>query len=320
MLGRGVNAILKHSPPSYPWGNTLSLCEQSDLRICNLECVLSDKGEPYPREKAFHFRTDTRNIDSLKYADINIVSLANNHTLDFGSEALHEMLTILPRHGVHFSGAGKDLKHAATVATASVNGVKIGMIAFTDNEPEWEAGKNKPGVFYVPINLKDKRAKYLLNVIKRAKKDLDLLIISAHWGPNWGYEVPKEHTDFAHRLIDAGADIIFGHSPHVFRGIEIYKQRPIIYSAGNFIDDYAVDEAERNDQSFIFIVEVGPPKISKLTLYPSVIENFQARLADDGEFEAEVIANKMMGLCDSMHTPTVWNSEDKYLEVQINND
>lgn len=97
--------------------------------------------------------------------------------------------------------------------------------------------------------------KRLLDTIRAYNRVADYLIVSAHWGSNLGYVPPKEHVAFAHALVDAGADLVFGHSSHVFRGIEVYKDRPILYGAGNFVDDYAVDTIERNDQSFIYLLE-----------------------------------------------------------------
>lgn len=315
MLGRGVNAALKHNPPSYPWGNTLPIFKSADLRICNLECVIADVGEPWPN-KTFHFRTDPKNIEVLKLANLSPVSLANNHALDFGPEALGQMINILKKESINFAGAGSDIIEASMPALEDGEGNYIGMIAFTDNEPGWEAKENTPGIFYVPLSLNDKRAKMLFDIIKKTRDDVNILIVSAHWGPNWGYEVPKEQITFAHALIDAGADIIYGHSAHVSRGIEIYKGKPIFYSTGNFIDDYAIDEIERNDQSFIFIVEVDPPEFKKITLFPTIIRNYQAKLAKN--IVAEEIILKMQNLCNMLKTSSKYSREKKYLEILIN--
>jgi poly-gamma-glutamate capsule biosynthesis protein CapA/YwtB (metallophosphatase superfamily) len=239
MLGRLVNEVLESAPTERPWGDTLSILRSADWRLCNLECVISDRGKPwsaYP--KAFHFRSDAKNIAVLATAGMNAVSLANNHVLDYGYDALVEMLEILDRAGIVHGGAGRNYDEASRLATSEASGRKLGLLAFTDNEPDWEATADRPGVFYVPTDLADWRAKKLLNMIRESRKVVDLLIVSAHWGSNWGYSPPHEHVIFAHALVDAGADIIFGHSCHVFRGIEFYKGRPILYGAGDFVDDY----------------------------------------------------------------------------------
>jgi poly-gamma-glutamate capsule biosynthesis protein CapA/YwtB (metallophosphatase superfamily) len=118
---------------------------------------------------------------------------------------------------------------------------------------------------------------------------------------------------FAHALIGAGADIIFGHSGHVFQGIELYKHRPIVYCAGNFIDDYAVDEVERNDESFVFTLEMNGARLSRIVLHPAVIADYQARLAEGDR--ARSIALKMTRLCDRLGTPARWLEAEKTLEI-----
>ena len=314
MLGRGVNSILEHKPPYYPWGDTLPLFEHADWRVCNLECVLSDRGQPWSAyAKAFHFRSAARNVAALTAAGMNAVSLANNHVLDYGNEALLQMLEVLDHAKIVYSGAGVDFAQASQMAVVETQGRKLGLLAFTDNEPPWEATPQRPGIFYVPVDLKDARAQGLLKMVRELKDTVDLLIISAHWGGNWGYIPPQEHIEFAHALIEAGAGLVFGHSSHVFRGIEFHKDRPILYGVGDFVDDYAVDEIERNDQSFIFTVDVDQRPPQHLRLYPTVIRRCQASLAEGGE--ARRIARKMEELCGAFHTPARWNEARQCLEA-----
>lgn len=314
MLGRLVNQFLKRELPAYPWGDTLLIFKKAHLRICNLECVISDRGSPWNKTpKVFHFRSDAKNIETLKSAEINAVSLANNHALDFEYEAMFEMLRILDGAGIYHAGAGANFEEAARPSLFEVSGKKIALIAFTDNEPDWEATAERPGVFYVPIDLEDDRAKRLFEIVRQTKKEADIIIASAHWGPNWGYRPRKNQIPFGHLLIDSGADIVFGHSCHVFQGIEIYRGRPILYSTGDFIDDYAVDGIERNDESFIFLIEISDNKTFRLRLYPTIISDFQARLAEKNE--AKKIALKMENLCKELNTSAVWHEKESYLEI-----
>jgi len=314
MLGRMVNETLKTVPPNYPWGNVLSVFQKADVRMANLECVVSDRGNPWTvTPKVFRFRTDAKNVEALKIAQINAVSIANNHTLDFEYEAMFEMIKLLDEAGISHAGAGANLEEASRPALWKINGVKIGFIAFTDNEPDWGATDQRPGIFYVPIDREDDRAKRLFEIVHDTQKEVDHLIVSAHWGPNWGYSPRRDHIPFGHALIDQGADIVFGHSCHVFQGIEIYQGRPILYSTGDFIDDYAVDEIERNDESFIFLVEMEKEKITKLHLYPTLIRNFQTRLV--ARNEAPKIARKMKDLCAELNTPARWDEDEQRLEI-----
>lgn len=306
MLGRLVNEMLRGRSAQYPWGDTLPVFRDADFRMGNLECVLSDYGAPWSATpKVFRFRSDSKNAAVLKAAGLDAVSLANNHTLDFGYEALFEMLKILDQYGIAHAGAGENDEKASRSSVIDQKATKVGIIAFTDNEPEWEATDEKPGIFYVPVDGQDRRAQRLFQIVGRARGKADLLIVSAHWGPNWGYRPQPKHIPFAHALIDAGADIVYGHSCHVFQGVEIYKGRPIFYSTGNFVDDYAVDEIERNDESFIFIVEIKDGTLKKLWLYPTVIESFQARLAASDR--ARAIAEKMKRVSEGFGTIFVWD-------------
>ena len=317
MLGRLVNKHLATAAPAYPWGDTLELLRQADARYANLECVLASGGEPEPG-KIFHFRSDLKNVASLLAAGIDVVSLANNHVLDFGKDAFQEMLPALDGHGILHAGAGQDLDAARRPAVRRVGGAAVGFIAFTDNQPDWGARDTAPGVYYVPVEDGGPRAAALLDglldLVRRTKARVQLLIVSAHWGGNWGADAPAPHQDLARDLIEAGADVVFGHSPHIFRGVGIYRNRPIIYSAGDFIDDYAVDPAERNDQSFVFMVETEGNEPRRLRLYPTVITGFQARLARGS---APDIAARMQRLSSHLDTQSTWNASDRCLEIPL---
>ena len=314
MLGRMVDEVLETQPPKYSWGDTLPILETADWRMCNLECVISDSGAPWSGyAKAFHFRSSAKNIAVLEAACINAVSLANNHTLDYDYDAMFEMLRILDRAGIGHSGAGENLEAASRLAVSSVNGTKVGLLAFTDNEPGWEATAHQPGVFYVPIDVKDTRARNLLEIVRGERDSVDILIVSAHWGSNWGYAPETGHVDFAHALIDAGASVVFGHSCHVFRGIEFYKGCPIFYSAGNFVDDYAVDPIERNDEAFIYVLQARDQAVETVCLYPTLIRSCQARRAEG--LRQTAIVRKMQELCAGLGTSADWNTERQWLEV-----
>jgi poly-gamma-glutamate capsule biosynthesis protein CapA/YwtB (metallophosphatase superfamily) len=315
MLGRLVNEELKHADPAYVWGDTLPLFRAADLRASNLECVLSDRGRPWSATpKVFHFRSDAKNVETLKRAGVGLVSLANNHVLDYEYDALIEMLGILDRSGIGRAGAGRNRDEARRPAVVECAGIRLAMIACTDNEPEWEATAERPGTFYVPIEPGEERAQDLLRSVAEASRMYDLVMVSLHWGPNWGYRPPAEHIAFGRALVEAGAAVVFGHSPHVFRGIEIYRGRAILYSAGNFIDDYAVDEIERNDESFVFAVDAEGRSVREISLYPTVIRRLQARRAGPGR--ARAIAAKMEALCRDLGTISRWSMAESCLKIQ----
>jgi poly-gamma-glutamate synthesis protein (capsule biosynthesis protein) len=307
MLGRMVNEALRDERPGYPWGDTLSLFHKVDWRACNLECVISDHGSPWARSpKTFHFRSDSKNIAVLQAARIDAVSLANNHTLDFNHRGMVEMLRLLDGAHVNHCGAGLDIRQASRLAISEVRGMRIGMLSFTDNEPEWEAGMDHPGIHYVPIDEPDERTTALLSLVSHSRTEVDLLIVAAHWGGNWGNQPPITHTRLAHDLIRAGANVICGHSPHVSRGIEVFQGGLILYSTGDFIDDYAIDPVERNDRTWAFEIQAENSQITSFQLHPIVISHCQAHMADPEEARAMLVA--MQELCTPLGTSSVVSS------------
>ncbi len=315
MLGRLVDELLEVVDSSYPWGDLLSLFRCADWKGCNLECVFTDQTEFYELPpKVFRFKSAVKNIEVLKDAGIRVVSLANNHVLDFGKKALCEMLDYLDAAGILHSGAGVNLEESRLPAIDQIQRLKIGFLAFTDNEPSWEASE-EAGIHYVPVQLDDPRAQTLFELVKETKTKVDFLIVSAHWGPNWGFEVPTKHIDFAHKLIEEGADVVFGHSPHVFRAIEIFHHSLILYSCGDFIDDYMVDPYFRNDWSFVFLLILEGKKLVSLRLFPVVIANFKAQKARGRE--AEEIIERMISLCRPFGTKIYWEKGKPYCWVKL---
>lgn len=330
MLGRGVNQVLAAESAAYVWGDTLSYFANASARIGNLECVISDrKKSSCPIEKEFRFRSDSKNVDVLRRAKIDAVSLANNHVLDFGPEALNDMLVLLRQSKIGFAGAGRDLAAAARACVGEVGGGhgdgggcdprhKLAMIAVTDNEPDWKAGRKRPGVNFVPIGgAASSRAEQTLDQsIRKLKAVGFLVIVSVHWGGNWGKNPTGEQILFAHRRVDSGADIIFGHSPHVLRAVEFYRDRPILYSTGDFVDDYAVEPLQRNDLSALFFVDVAeaPAPVFRVRLIPTVVRNCQALLAR-GE-ERERIVSELATLSQQRGSFTFWNREKGELLIE----
>jgi poly-gamma-glutamate capsule biosynthesis protein CapA/YwtB (metallophosphatase superfamily) len=315
MLGRQVNTCLQHEPSAYPWGDTLPIVGGATVRMCNVECVLANRGEPWTATpKVFHFRSDAKNVAVLQAAHLDAVSLANNHAIDFGYEALADMLSLLDASGIPHAGAGRTLQEAMQPAVVRTGEGSVSLLAFTDNEPAWEATPEKPGVLYVPVDdAADPRAKRLLGLVRQTKATTDYLVVSAHWGSNWGNVPPPGHVLLGRALVEAGADIVFGHSAHVLRGVEVYRRRPILYSAGDFIDDYAIDPVDRNDESGIFVLEMRQRRLRRIELYPTIIEDLQARRARGTR--AEHIAGRMERLSAALGTPMTWHAPPGYLAV-----
>lgn len=301
MLGRLVNDALSRYSPAYFWGDTRGLLRRADLTLINQEFVITRSRKKW-REgiKAFHYRADPAVIRLYRSAGIDYVSLANNHILDFGKEGLMENLKILNQHRVAHAGAGKNFTEAQKPAWLTVKGIKIAVISFTNNMPEWNAA-NKPGLFYLAINKKNTVPIKKL-IAKAKKKGADYVIISAHWGPNWRARPYQDFIEFAHTVMDGGADLFHGHSAHVMNGIEIYQGKPIFYNMGDFIDDYAIDPIRRNDLSYIARVTLNPisRKFTKIELFPTVISHMQVNRAQGKDFD--IVAHRLKKLSSEMRT------------------
>jgi len=210
MLGRLVDRHVLANPatrPAYVWGNTLPLWRQMDLRMVNLECVIATTGEPWV-PKTFHFRGGPRAIDALETAGIQLVSLANNHVLDFGAEALRECLGRLRRASIRYAGAGETSAEAVAPAMLTAGGITLAVVALTDGEPEWEATPDRPGTAYVrcdPGGLAEPYRTRVARTLAQARAAAHLVIVSAHVGSNWGPPAARTQA-LAREMIDLGAD------------------------------------------------------------------------------------------------------------------
>jgi len=317
MLGRGVNVALRRFGPAYPWGDMLSCLSAADLAIINLECVIAGSGQPWSRwPKVFHFRADPVAVSSLRLAGIDGVVLANNHVLDYEEEALLEMLDLLRQRGIAYTGAGRNIEEARRPALLEARGLRVGVVAFTDNEPGWVATDDTPGTNWIQISLKEQSLKPVREAISSARTaGAELVIFSIHWGPNMVKRPSDLFRQFAHAVIDAGADVFHGHSAHLFQGIELYRGRPVIYDAGDFVDDYAVDPKLRNDWGLLFRLQVEQASIKQLELIPVVIADYQVNLAMGSEQKA--IAERIRALSAEMGTTVRQEGERLWIACNV---
>lgn len=273
MIGRLVNDQLKNNPPEYPWGDLLPLLHTTDTNIGNLETTLTIS--PDAVQKVFNFKSDPKNVDTLLSAHFEYVTIANNHILDYSLSGFEETLDTLKKAGIPYVGAGRNDTEAAAPLIFEQGGITLGMLGCTDNEPDWKATPTKPGTRYLKIGDIDAIAPN----IEKLRSQVDIVILSIHWGPNMRERPTQTFIDFAHQLIDLGVEIIHGHSAHLFQGVECYNGGLILYDTGDFVDDYYVDPELRNDRSFFFCVEVSKKGFERLVMIPTKISAFQVNLA-----------------------------------------
>jgi poly-gamma-glutamate capsule biosynthesis protein CapA/YwtB (metallophosphatase superfamily) len=299
MLGRGVNEALRAARPEQPWGDTLPLFLSADLRVINLECAITEHKRPWSRTpKVFHFRADPPAVEVLRAARVDACSLANNHTLDFGEQGLLDTLAHLEAAGIRYAGAGRDPEEAARPVLLEGG---VALVAFTDNEPPFAAGPDKPGTNYLPVSTEPAVLRRVEETIAAAREaGAETVVFSNHWGPNMVRRPPDAFRRFARAVVDLGADVYYGHSAHVFQGVEVYRGKPILYDTGDFIDDYAVDPDLRNDRSLLFGVSVEGGELRRLELFPVVLPYARVVLAEGAEREA--ILDRMARLSGEMGT------------------
>ena len=305
MLGRGVDAATRRMRPTDMWGDVLPLLWQADLRIANLECALTRHAAPWTRSwKMFHFRAAPGAVRFLQAARIDACALANNHVLDFEERGLVDTLNALDAAGIRHAGAGRDAAAAASPALLEVRGdppCRVALVAFTDNEPDFAAGAQRPGTNHLEVSLAPATLARVADAIAAARAGgADLVVFSNHWGPNFIERPGTDFRAFARRVIELGADAYYGHSAHLCQGIEIHQGRPILYDTGDFIDDYAVDPLLRNDRSCLFRLAFDAGRLQRVELFPVKLTVAHVSRARGEDFAA--IAARMEALCAELGT------------------
>ena len=209
--------------------------------MINLETSVTRSAD-FAAGKAACYRMSPDNLPAVTVARPNVCVLANNHVLDFGRSGLAETLGTLAAAGLPAAGAGRDAAQAWQPSVVPVPGggrmVVFGCGAASSGiPPRWAATVTRPGIAFLP-RLSGAAADDLIARAGAARQPGDVVVVSIHWGPNWGYDVTGDQVRFAHRLIDGGADLIYGHSSHHPRPIEVYRGRLVLYGCGDAINDY----------------------------------------------------------------------------------
>lgn len=295
MLGRLFNTqVFPNHTLTYPFGNVLTILKSANIVGCNLETTITDSTDKYPN-KIFNYKMLPKYAKSLKMANISYCSLANNHIFDFKIQGMKDTIYNLNKLDIKYAGVGDDILEAQIPTFIVKNGIKIGFLSAADHYDYWNASKNTPGIWYIPIRDGNTNLwKKVFEIVKRTKKMCDYLIFSLHWNYNYVDIIHENFIKFAHLLIDSGVNIIHGHSPHHLLPIEKYKNGIIFYSLGDFIDDYAVDKKYRNDLSIMAEIKITKKILDIMNIYPTKISNFQTNLVKNKN-ELSFIYHKLYG-------------------------
>jgi poly-gamma-glutamate synthesis protein (capsule biosynthesis protein) len=276
------------------WGDALAELDRvrPDVRIINLETAVTDAEDAWPG-KGIHYRMHPANVACISAAKIDCCVLANNHVLDWGYTGLAETLDTLRGAGIRTSGAGRDGAEAAAPAVTELPGKgRVLVFAFGMESAgvprEWAAGKDRAGVSFLS-DLSSQSVERIAAQVGAAKRAGDVVVASIHWGGNWGYDVPRPQREFAHRLVEiAGVDVVHGHSSHHPKGIEVHRDRLILYGCGDFLNDYegiGGREAFRSELALMYFptVDAATGQLARLAMTATRIRNFRVNRAPEAD-------------------------------------
>ncbi len=250
------------------------LLSRADIAYVNLESPASDQGTPDP-DKDVVFRGRPQLVTGLRSAGIDLVSLANNHALDWGEAALTDTIARLSAAGIGAAGAGENLAAARAPAVMDVNGDRAALLAYSLILPAgFRAGQERAGV-----NPGRPDQQRLLKDIRATALEYEWVIVSIHWGVEYESAANADQRALAHRMVEAGADVVLGHHPHVIQGLEIYQNAVIAYSLGDFVFDH---RSRETGEAFLLEAELRegrPPSLQITPVYlsdahgiPAVVE------------------------------------------------
>ena len=283
MLGRRVAERLESEPPESLVGpDVVAVAREADLFVLNLECCISERGEPFPG-RVFHFRAPPVAVETLAYLGVDCVTLANNHALDFGPQALVDTLLHLQAAGIASVGAGVDREAARAPVVLEANGFRLAVVAVADHPQEYAAGMERPGVAFADLG-----SGGLSPSLPQAigGLDADALLVTPHWGPNMAIDPVPHVRAAASALLEAGATLVAGHSAHVFHGVA----PGVLYDLGDFLDDYRVDRKLRNDLGLLFLVDLSGDRLEAIPLKLQFTHTRLANGADAAWIERRFVA------------------------------
>ncbi|MBI2642510.1 MAG: CapA family protein [Candidatus Wildermuthbacteria bacterium] len=263
MLDRGVEYYIEKNGGDwrFPFLNIADFLKKADLVFGNLESVISDKGEK--QGSIYSFRADPRALEGLVFAGFDVLSVTNNHSLDYGMDALLDSISRVEDADIATLGAGINKQAAQKLFVKETRGTKIGMLAYTNTgSPLWEVGESTFGVAWVDEhNLAEFSQR-----IKDAKKEVDVLVVSIHFGEEYQKEPSATQELIAKTAVGSGADMVVGHHPHVIQPLVQYQQGWIAYSLGNFVFDQGF--SKETMQGLLLEVIVQDKKITRVSPRP----------------------------------------------------
>ncbi len=262
----------------YPFKNIAEITNSSEITFGNLESPLASTGER--GDQIYSFRGNPESVKGLVYAGFKVLNLANNHSYDYGKKAFQETLEILKKNKIQVIGAGENLTEARKPAIFDLCDLKIAFLGYDLSPGAVGARENSPGV------AKAMHA-WIIKDLEKIRGSVELVVVSFHWGIEYR-DFPTEYQkSLAYMAIDYGADMVVGHHPHTFQGVEIYKGKLIAYSLGNFVFD---QRDLKNNQSIILRVILDREKLLRVEVIPIELVTFpRSPKTAEGEMAREIL-------------------------------
>ena len=307
MLGRDVqkSADASLEKADYPFAQIKSLTSNVDISFANLESPLvSPANAAHPQTKGYEFPGRPDDALALKKGGFDLVTLANNHSLDFGTAGLNDTITALQKAGVNYIGAGKNSDEAESIRYLSKNGLKIAFIAATQ---AWPSALNPADKATAPIALFDQQR--LLAQIREARSKADVVVVALHWGDEYSGMANELQRQFVQQASQAGADLILGAHPHVLQPFEAVGHTVVAYSLGNFIFDGRWPP--ETNQSAALFVKLDKKGVASAQVIPLQIENNRPRELKPEERAAALTKLAQLTPANSplAAQSTFWNGE-----------
>ncbi len=282
MLGHRTEPVLKKFGPQYPFVEVQPFLDKADIVVGNLESPISTRGTAVENKK-FTLRAGPVAVEALAAAGVHVVTLANNHSMDFGPLALQDTLEILDENGILYSGAGMDIEDARAPAILKIKGKTVAFLSYSLTFPlEFYASAKRPGTA-------PGYQEFVKADVEKIRPLADLVVVSFHWGAELMTAAKEYQVELGHQAIDWGADLVLGHHPHVLQEIEIYKGRLIAYSLGNFVFG---SESNNTNSSIILLLTFKGKSLVRAEAVPLGVNNYRVKYQPrvlKGKAAAEVL-------------------------------
>lgn len=280
MLGRQLAGYTGLYGVEWPLQRIADYLHKADVAMVNLESVCSTLGDFYDKDgiSPFYYHNRPEMLDLLIKAGVDVVCIANNHTMDFGPAALEQQMEILDDCGIAHFGAGRDYLEAARPVFVRAAGLTLAFIGVETDTPSMQAGADEPGIHYAA---EQELLQAVAAAMAEARCHADVILVSPHWGKNWRENPTESLRRLARKIIDLGADAILGHSAHILQGIELHAGKPIVYDMGTLLFDRVSEN--RMKYSALFELELSRRGVQRLKILPVKLSSGRAKLAGGTE-------------------------------------